>query len=627
MLDAELVCRSLRKDELHFEYDRVDSRAQFVKALETRRYSLILADHSLPGFDGLSALAIAHRTTPDTPFLFVSGVLGEEVAIDMLKRGATDYVLKQRLDRLPPAVRRALTEAEERVERRRVELQLRENERIHRLIFDSVRDYAIMTMDIHGNLTSWNAGAVAVLGYGESEVIGQSHRFLFTESDIEANRPELELLRAGRPGRGDDERWYVRKDGIRIWGSGLVMPLKDDDGQVKGFTKVIRDITERKRSEEALREADRRKDEFLAMLAHELRNPLSAIHNASQLAMRSGLLPERVIWTIDIIVRQVRHLSRLVDDLLDVSRITRGKIRLRPERIDLAMVLTRVADTTRHAIDQRKQTLSYAGGTIGFEVNADPTRIEQVFVNLLNNASKYTQEGGRIDLQIKTVGDQHVVRISDNGIGIEPDMLPRIFDLFSQVDQSLDRSQGGLGVGLTIVQKLVELHGGRITVTSAGRDQGTEFTVTLPAMVSQPVPEPTPEAHPAEGHEQRRHSSVLVVDDNQDTAVALTELLQMSGYDVRAAHDGLEALSTARSYRPQVILLDIGLPGMDGYQVAENLRRDEILKEVYIVAITGYGEEQARIRAKQAGFNDHLVKPVDYDRLLTLLAEHDAVPT
>ncbi|WP_435019158.1 response regulator [Tundrisphaera sp. TA3] len=626
VLDAELVCKCLRKDDLKFEYSRVDGRDEFIAALETHRHSVILADHSLPSFDGLSALELARKLTPDTPFLFVSGVLGEEVAIEMLKRGATDYVLKQRLDRLGPAVRRALTEASERAERRRAEVELLERERMHRLILDSVKDYAIMTMDTEGRLTSWNSGATNVLGYRESEILGQPHSILFTAEDIQADIPRRELNRAGRPTRGDDERWHVRKDGTRFWGSGLVMPLLDNHGQLKGYTKVIRDMTERKKAEEALKEADRRKDEFLAMLAHELRNPLSAIHNSSQLALRPGLSPERLSWTKEVIVHQVKHLSRLVDDLLDVSRITRGKIRLRPEWVELGPILARAVETTRPQIEEQRHTLNLSIPDEPLELMGDPTRLEQIFVNLLTNAAKYTETGGRIDLSARFTGHEFVISVRDNGVGIESQMLPRIFDLFSQVDQSLDRSQGGLGIGLTIVHKLVELHGGRITASSEGRNCGSEFTIRLPA--SKPhAAEPAGISPPPSSQAPRPGSSVLVVDDNMDTANALSELLQISGYEVHSVHNGLEALTAARDYRPEVVLLDIGLPGMDGYQVAEQLRRDERLKAAFIVAITGYGEEQAIRRSREAGFDHHLVKPVDYDTLLSILARRDAVPT
>ena len=616
-LDADLVRARLAKDGLRVAIERTDRRDEFGDALQSRRPDLILADYSLPGFDGLEALDLARAHAPDTPFLFVSGVMGEEVAIESLKRGATDYVLKHRLERLGPAVRRALTETRERAERRKAEAALREGERMHRLTLDSVRDYAILTMDIEGRITGCNAGAETVLGYREDELRGRPSSAIYTAEDIRDGAPRRELDRAGARGAGDDERWHVRKDGARFWGSGLVMPLLDEAGHTRGFTKVVRDITERKRAEEALKEADRRKDEFLAMLAHELRNPLSAIHNAAQLARRPDLPADKLGWTQDVIANQVRHLAHLVDDLLDVSRITRGKIRLRMEPLDLSTLLERAVETARPSIEARRHHLSLSIEPGPLRVDGDPIRLEQVFINLLANAAKYTEPGGRISLAAGRDGANGlVVRVLDSGIGIDPEMLPRVFDLFAQVDHSLDRSQGGLGIGLTIAQRLVQYHGGTIEADSAGPGLGSEFTVRLPASDSPvevgPVRQPPTRVVPP-------GSRVLVVDDNHDTAGALTGLLEMSGFDVRSVYDGREAISAARLHRPEAILLDIGLPGMDGYEVAEQLRGEECLQGTTIIAITGYGEEQAFRRSREAGFDHHLVKPVSYEALLGLL--------
>ncbi len=621
-LDAELIQARLTRDGLRLAVHRAVGSADYREALGARRFDLILADYSLPGFDGLSALEMARSTAPDTPFLFVSGALGAEVAIETLKQGATDYVLKHRLDRLVPAVRRALTEARERVDRRKAEAALREGARMHRLTLDSVRDYAILTMDVDGLVTSSNAGALRVLGYREEELLGRPAAMIYTPEDVRDGVPRRELERAGRRGVADDERWHVRKDGSRFWGSGLVTPLLDEGDRLRGFTKVLRDMTERKRAEEALREADRRKDEFLAMLAHELRNPLSAIHNAAQLARRPDVPQDRLEWTRDVIANQVRHLARLVDDLLDVSRITRGKIRLQPEPLDLAGVIARAVETSRPAIEEKGHALTVDLGPGPLPILADGTRLEQVFVNLLANAAKYTGAGGRISLTAAREGDELAVRVRDDGVGIGPEMLPRVFDLFAQVDRSLDRSEGGLGIGLTIARRLVELHGGSIDATSAGPGRGSEFTVRIPPGDAPPVDD-RPSARPEVPELARPGSRVLIVDDNLASALALADLLRMSGYEVRSAHDGREAISAARLHRPEVILLDIGLPGMDGYQVAERLRREEGLAGATIIAITGYGEEHSRRRSREAGFDHHLVKPVDYDNLLGLLARRD----
>jgi PAS domain S-box-containing protein len=623
VLDADLVRARLARDGLRTEIDQVVGRDEFLGALQARRYDIILADYALPSFDGLAALEIARSEAPDTPFLFVSGVMGEEVAIESLKRGATDYVLKHRLDRLGLAVRRALTETLERVERRKAEAALLESERLHRLTLDSVRDYAILSMDTEGRIIRSNAGAERVLGYREDELIGRTCSLIYTPEDVLEGVHCRELNRAGARGVGDDERWHVRKDGSRFWGSGLVMPLLDEAGRHRGFTKVVRDVTERKKAEEALREADRRKDEFLAMLAHELRNPLSAIHNAAQLARRPDLPPEKLEWTRDVISNQVKHLTHLVDDLLDVSRITRGKIRLRLEPLDLATILNRTIETIRPLIDARGHHLLVSIDPNPLPVQGDSIRLEQIFANLLANAAKYTEPGGQIALLAFREGPETlVVRVIDDGIGIDRAMLPRVFDLFSQVDESLDRSQGGLGIGLTIARRLVEWHGGTIEVESEGQGRGSVFTVRLPALASTLATETKPDSA-SKPRVVRPGSKILVVDDNRDTAGTLAGMLGFSGFDVRSVHDGGAALEAARDHRPEAILLDIGLPGMDGYEIAERLRREPGLEGATIIAITGYGEEQAFRRSREAGFDHHLVKPVDYETLLDLLVADD----
>ncbi len=619
-LDAELITKRLQRDEPRLEMTRAVGHDDYRGALDSRRFDLILADYSLPGFDGLSALKMARELAPDTPFLFVSGVLGEEVAIETLKQGATDYVLKHRLDRLAPAVRRALTEARERVDRRKAESALHERERMHRLTLDSVKDYAILTIDPAGQIATASAGACNVLGYREGELIGRPTRILFTPEDDRAGIPRRELTRAGARGSGDDERWYVRKDGSHFWGSGLVTPLLDEGGQLRGYTKVVRDMSERKRTEEAFLEADRRKDEFLAMLAHELRNPLSAITNAARLSRQPGLPDDQAERARGVISNQVKHLSRLVDDLLDVSRITLRKVRLRPDRVDLATILARAVETTSAFFEERRHALGLDLGFDALMVEGDPTRLEQVFANLLTNAGKYTEPGGRVDLSAAREGDSLVIRVRDNGIGIGPEMLAKVFDLFAQVDRSLDRSQGGLGIGLTIARRLVEMHGGTIEVSSEGNARGSVFTVRLPAAkASAPSAEPPSPLPTRSERSIRPGCRILIVDDNQDSAGMLAELLKLSGFEVLKAHDGREAIAGARTLQPEIVLLDIGLPGMDGYQVAAHLRGEAGLKDLTIIAITGYGEEQAQRRSREAGFDFHLVKPVNYDDLLELL--------
>ena len=620
-LDAELMRARLVKGGIEGEIDRVVSRDEFVAALDREAYDIILADYSLPSFDGLSALEIAHTRVPDTPFLFVSGGLGEEVAIESLKRGATDYVLKHRLERLAPAVARALEEARGRIERRRVEAALRESEERHRLILESVQDYAIITVDLAGRIASWNRGAARVFGYDADAIVGAPVARLFTPEDVAASRPEDEMGRAITHGLSEDERWHVRADGGRFWGSGTVRPLRDPEGRPRGFVKIVRDMTERKRAEEALREADRRKDEFLAMLAHELRNPLSAVHNAVQLAQRSSQT-EHWEWSKRVIAQQVAHLRRLIDDLLDLSRISQGKIQLQRRRQDPIPVIRGAVEAARPLVDAHRHTLVVSLPEEPAWVDVDATRLEQVLVNLLTNAVKYTEIGGRIELAARSEGSEFVITVSDNGIGIAPEMIGHIFEPFIQADRSLDRSQGGLGIGLTLARTLVNMHGGRITATSAGAGLGSEFTVRLPI---------ARQHHPAreDSATARRHPSgsgarILVVDDNVDSARGLATILTLVGHDVAVVHDGPEAFDAAHRHAPSIVLLDIGLPGMDGYEVARRLRSDAQLKRVFLVAVSGYGQDHDLKRSAAAGFDHHVVKPVDVDALLALIEEHVA---
>ncbi len=405
-------------------------------------------------------------------------------------------------------------------------------------------------------------------------------------------------------------------------------PLRDESGAIVGGVNMLVDITERKRAEDALRksedqlrDADRCKDEFLAMLSHELRNPLSAISSAASVA-RHSQTTEHVEWSTGVIERQVTQLTRLVDDLLDVSRITRGKIQLRKEVVDIGPVLDRAVETARPLIEDRKHKLniSFRSGTL--RVNADPVRLEQVVINLLTNAAKYTEAGGRIWLTARQIGTDVAIRVRDTGVGIAPEQLSRMFEPFVQGDRSAARSEGGLGIGLTLVKSLVEMHGGTVTATSGGPRGGSEFRVRLPVATrrlteSVKAPSVGGNAHPT--------ARVLVVDDNVDSARSLARLLKLLGHDVRTAYDGPEAIAAAETHRPDVILLDIGLPGMDGYCVARQLRESGPCKDSVIVAVSGYGREEDRRRSREAGFNFHLIKPIDHDALLTLLSTNQGV--
>ena len=370
---------------------------------------------------------------------------------------------------------------------------------------------------------------------------------------------------------------------------------------------------------EALREEDTRKDEFLAVLAHELRNPLAPIRSAVSLLRAKGLPESKHAWAGDVIERQVLHMSRLVDDLLDVARVGKGLIELRRDRLPLSSPLNAAIEASRPQIEGARHELSLAIDVVAMHVHADFTRLSQVFTNLIHNAAKYTDPGGRIAVSAAREGREAVVRVRDNGIGIDPEMIMRVFDAFTQVDRSLDRAQGGLGIGLTLARRLVEMHGGTVEARSEGLGRGSEFVVRLPLLDGDHDRANLPAMHevpPASGNGLR----VLVVDDNRDAAEILGELLRARGHAVRIAYDGVEAVGLALDFRPEVALLDIGLPLMDGHELARRIRA-ALGNSVLLVAITGLGQEEDRRRSRDAGFDHHFTKPADFAAIEQLLVK------
>jgi signal transduction histidine kinase/CheY-like chemotaxis protein len=366
---------------------------------------------------------------------------------------------------------------------------------------------------------------------------------------------------------------------------------------------------------------DRRKNEFLAMLAHELRNPLAPVRNAVEIVTRLNLKNETLTWATNVIARQLEHLVRLVDDLLDISRISGGKIQVRKELIDAATAVARAAETSRPLIDARHHEFLLKLPAEPVWVNADPVRLAQVLANLLNNAAKYTEEGGKISLELARADNQAIFRVRDNGIGIPREKLSSIFELFTQVDQSLDRSHGGLGVGLNLVRRLVEKHGGTVEAFSEGAHRGSEFIIRIPA-IPQGAAEPggARAQPPAQGAGEPSRRRILIVDDYPLAAESLMRMLQLGGHDVRVARDGPEAIEEIQTRAPDVVLLDIGLPGMDGYEVAKRIRSLPSMEHLLLIALSGYGQDEDRRRSSAAGFNHHLTKPVDTKTLYHLIA-------
>jgi two-component system CheB/CheR fusion protein len=388
------------------------------------------------------------------------------------------------------------------------------------------------------------------------------------------------------------------------------------------------EVAERVRIELALKEADRHKDEFLAMLAHELRNPLAPIHNAVQLMHRQSFTDPQLAWSRDVIGRQLAHLTRLVDDLLDVSRITRGKINLNKEVIELETLMTRTVETVQPLIDERGHTLTVDVPTGMLAVLGDPTRLVQAIGNVLSNAAKYTERGGRITLAAAESDTELVIRVRDNGIGIRADLMPMIFNLFTQLDRTSGPAQSGLGIGLALVQRLVEMHGGSVTARSDGLGHGSEFVIRLPLFIRERIESGQP-IQQLSALEQsmtnadlatRAQRRILVADDNNDALESLATLLQLSGHEVYTAANGAVALESAEQHRPEVALLDIGMPKLDGYEVARRIRAQPWGQRITLVALTGWGQDSDRKRSQEAGFDSHLVKPLDLDKLTELLA-------
>jgi PAS domain S-box-containing protein len=490
-------------------------------------------------------------------------------------------------------------------------------------------DDAIISKDMNGVITSWNDGAERLFGYTADEAIGRPVTML-----IPPERQDEEPTILGRIRRGERIDHYEtvrqRKDGTLLDISLTVSPLRDGRGTVVGASKIARDITDWKRAqqqredllrvaEQARAEAEaanRAKDDFLAMLGHELRNPLSAVRNAISAATLDERNRERAFL---IARRQADQLGRIVDDLLDVARITRGRVPLRKERISLATVLQRAVEGARSAMDERGHALTLFVPTEPIHLDADAARLEQAIANLLANAAKYTDPGGKVAVTGERDGEEALVRVRDNGIGIAPDVLPRVFDLFKQGPRSLERAQGGLGIGLTLVRRIVEQHGGAVEAMSPGVGGGSEFVVRLPALP--PTSEAIEESGALPRAREQHPARVLMVEDNPDAAESLVMILELLGHHVRVVHDGIAALEAARANVPDIMLVDIGLPGMNGYEVAGAVRGEPDLKNIVLVALTGYGRPEDKAQALAAGFDYHLVKPVDLDALGDLVAQ------
>ncbi len=631
--------------------------------------------------------------------------------------------------------------------RRRLAESARERQEArHRLIMDSAREYAILTLDRRGRITGWSVGAARVFGYSEAEALGLPGAALFTPEDAAAGVPDSEVARALAAGRSKDERWHLRKDGTRFFGSGLMMRMDGDDesshllkilrdrtveeqartalaesqerlrlateaaglgvfewnleagtalwentrmyeifrrerdqgpldaeamaaqvlaadgdrlrvalqqhaddgeplhqtvriqddsddaprfvelwgrfrqgatGRRSRVIGVVADVTKARQAQADLVEADRRKDAFMATLAHELRNPLAPIRHALEILARSGHDTASAARARTLMERQLAQMVRLIDDLLDMSRITLGKIGLRRQIVAIGDVISSATETCHPLLAVAGQRLDVSLPGQDVHVLGDLTRLAQVVTNLLNNASKFSEHGAAITLAVGASETSVTCEVRDQGAGMTAAELPAIFEMFAQGPAQMPHGRGGLGVGLALVRQIVNMHGGSVHAASAGPGQGSTFTFVLPRVPS-PTPRPLVESRPETSQAMKR---VLVVDDNADSAESLSMLLELMGHTVRTAHDGEEALTQAEAFRPDLVLMDIGMPRMDGYEAARRLRLAEWGAGVVLVALTGWGQDEDKRRSEDAGFDHHLIKPVDPAALEALLGQ------
>ncbi|MFC7517732.1 response regulator [Herbaspirillum sp. GCM10030257] len=601
-------------------------------------FAVILLDVRMPTMSGFDTARMirTHPKSNRTPIIFLTAAPDDPNfpvdeayalgAVDYLTKPIIPTVLQAKVCFFVDLYRKTIDLA--RIERERHAAALGEKDARIRLLLENLKDYAFVVTDVDGWITEWEGGAEAITGWTARQAIGKPLSMLFTHEDRIAGRPDIEMTEAREHGRCEDKRWHVCKDGSRFYADGVTVALNDAQGALRGFTKIFRDVTGEKRVADNLRrlatdlaETDRRKTEFLATLAHELRNPLAPLQNGLEIMRLSAGNAEVLGRTRDMMERQLTHMVHLVDDLLDVARITRGKVHLKKERVQLKNIVDSAVETSMPLIRASRHQLLVQVAEETMVLDADPTRLAQVVSNLLNNASKYTPAGGRIALTAARDGNQAVIAVTDNGVGIPEDLLPSVFDMFTQVGQNKEQAQGGLGVGLTLVRRLVELHGGAVTASSEGPGCGSTFTVRLPLVLQAPAePDMSLPIAATIDHTNKR---VLVVDDNSDVAESLSALLQVGGYTTRVANDAMQTFEMAQEFKPEVVFLDIGMPGMNGYEVARTLRKTPGMEQVVLVALSGWGSESDRKRSRAAGFDGHLTKPAGLaavNRLLSRLS-------
>ncbi len=592
--------------------------------------AIVLTDAALriPSLDIVLA-ALAHQPSwSDVPTILLSrsaawspavfSTLGALANVTVLDRPASIRTLLSSVQSALRGRQRQYQIRDQLRALRQAEATARENELRFRSMANTVPQLVWMA-DPSGSRFWYNerwyeytgSSAAQVHGWGWREVLHPQH----------ADQVVQKLRRSFETGSPWEDTYPMRsKDGSFRWFLSRAQPIEDEDGRIERWVGTDTDMTDRLAIEEALREADRRKDEFLATLAHELRNPLAPIRQAAQLSNTPGATETQKKWCHGVIERQVQHMSLLLDDLLDISRVTRGTLALRMQTTDLGSIVNVAIETARPLIDAKDHMLSIETCNENARFLADPLRVAQVLSNLLTNAAKYTDAHGTIRLSASYQDRLLQIRVADSGIGISAQALPRLFQMFSQVQATMDRSEGGLGIGLALAKGLVDMHGGTIEAHSAGPGHGSEFVVRIPCAATPDSADPAPIGA---GHSRSPARRVLIADDNRDAAESLGMLLRMEGHEVIVTYDGVGALAAFREHRPDVVILDIGMPGQNGYEVARRMRETTGDQPIQLIAVTGWGQASDKARAMDAGFDSHLTKPVD-PRRLTKLMQHGA---
>ena len=645
------------------------SGAEALKEILKKEFAAILLDVNMPDIDGFETAALIrkYKRSANTPIIFVTSYADELQTIRGYSLGAVDYILSP----IVPEILRSKVKVFVDLHLAQRRLRRRVAERVALAAAEGARKVAeentqrsnflshasrLLTATLDPEIAARRLMELLVPEFGVRAAVALCDAdgepdVVFECESSPAGRLRMRRRAAGELGEGELASWReglvaettaVAKRGgplrlplvtaarvvgaLVLWTEGadpaIVPELAERSAVALENARLYRslqlEIEERRGIESRLQESNRRKDEFLAMLSHELRNPLAPIRTAVEVIRQVAPDDPKVMWGMDITRRQIDQLTRLVEDLLDVARINQGKIALQLDALDLREVVEHAVETALPFIRARRHQLTKTLPDSPVMLRGDFARLSQVVANLLNNAAKYTEEGGTIDVRLATTAEaKAVVTVTDNGIGIDADLLPNVFELFEQGKQSLDRAQGGLGVGLTLVQRLVEMHNGNVEATSAGVGAGAQFRVTMPCLVevgerpAQVAVQPPP----------RRACRILVVDDNQDAAQATAVLLELAGHEVKAVGDGHDALASAPVFAPHVVLLDIGLPRLDGYAVARELRTLDETSSACLIALTGYGQPADRGRAMEAGFDHHLTKPADPDELLRVIQE------